>query len=198
MKKILFNKGFTNGKHSETKVITTIYGILFWDIIFDKTVDNVFVDRFQSSPLDIQTDHFYQSRKELIDSKLELLQNAPIEFVCELIRASWDANINTQCSLVSWSLFEDIDELLGLIKCFTINQLTNLCKNISQNYRYFRSGGPDLILWSTELNKFAFIEVKGPGDRLSDKQKVWLDFFMQNSIDCEVCYVKGRNSKRLR
>ena len=194
----LNKKGFTNGKHAETKVITTIYGILFWDIIFDNEIDNVFVDKFQSSPLDIQTDQFYMNRKQSIDSKLELLKNAPIEFICELFAKSWLENMNTECSLVSWSLFADLDELLGLVKCFDSNQLASLCKNFCMQYRYFRSGGPDLILWSTETNECRFVEVKGPGDKLSDKQIIWLDFFMQNKISCEVCYVKGRNSKRLR
>lgn len=105
--------------------------------------------------------------------------------------------MGTECSLVSWSLFEDLNEFLSLVKCFSSNQLTSLCKFMAQNYRYCRSGGPDLILWSTTLNKCKFVEVKGPGDRLSHKQIMWMDFFLKNSIDVEVCYVKGQNSKRL-
>ena len=190
--------GFTHGKHAETQLITTVFGMLFWDIIFENNVENVFVDRFQTAPLDLGTDQFYLNRKELIDAKLELLNDSPIGFVNELVAECWQLNRNVQCSLVSWELFEDLDELQGLIKCFHSNQLANLCKYLAQNYRYCRSGGPDLCVWSTETNKFKFVEVKGPGDRLSFKQIVWLDFFIQNSIDCEVCYVKGKHSKRLR
>lgn len=51
--------GFTHGKHAETRTITTIYALLFWNVIFDNTVNNVFVDKFQTSPLDLQTDYFY-------------------------------------------------------------------------------------------------------------------------------------------
>ncbi len=192
------NLGFTNGKHAETKVLTTLFGLLFWDIIFEKNVDNVFIDKFQSSPLDLQSDMFYQNRKERIEAKLEMLMNSPIDFICELFRESWQTNMNTECYLVSWSLFETVDELLGLIKCFHSNQLASLCRNFACSFRYFRSGGPDLVLWSTEANRCMFVEVKGPGDRLSEKQIVWLDFLAENSIECEVCYVKGKNSKRLR
>lgn len=60
------NLGFTNGKHSETSVLTTIFGILLWDIIFDNNVYNVFVDKFQSAPLDLQTDFFIQIEKRLL------------------------------------------------------------------------------------------------------------------------------------
>ena len=56
-----------------------------------------------------------------------------------------------------------------------------------------------MVLWETGANRRCiFVEVKGPGDKLSDKQIVWLDWFGENGIECEVCYVKGKNSKRLR
>lgn len=159
--------GFTNGKHAETPIITTIYGLLFWDIIFDNSVNNVFVDKFQTSPLDIQTDFFYLNRKQRIDDKLDLITNSPIEFICELITESWNNYNGCESSLVRWSIFDSLEELLSLIKCFTAIQLANLCKYICQNYRYCRSGGPDLIIWNSQTNKSRFVEVKGPGDRLS-------------------------------
>jgi len=35
------------------------------------------------------------------------------------------------------------------------------------------------------------VEVKGPGDRLSTKQILWLDYLTLLGVDAEVCYVKG-------
>jgi len=35
--------------------------------------------------------------------------------------------------------------------------------------------------------------VKGPGDRLSTKQILWLDYLTRLGVDAEVCYVKGQN-----
>lgn len=81
---------FTHGKHAETATLRTLFGLVFWDIIFDSSVPNVFVDRFQPAPLDLQTEHFYPNRKFAIDSKLGLIENAPIEFICELIRQTWE------------------------------------------------------------------------------------------------------------
>jgi Fanconi-associated nuclease 1 len=161
------NLDFTHGKHAETSVITTLYGLLFWNIIFDDSIANVFVDKFQSSPLDMQTDYLYQNRKFLIDAKIDLIRSSPIDFICELYTESWNNYIGIECSLVSWSLFESLEEFLSLVRCFNGIQLANLCKYISENYRYCRSGGPDLIIWSTKTNKCRFVEVKGPGDRLS-------------------------------
>ena len=191
--------GFTDGKHAETSTLTTLFGLLFWDIIFeDKQVKNVFVDRFQTRPLDLMSDFFYTNRKELIDSRLDLLDNSPIDIICELIASTWNTNQNTECSMVSWGLFSSVEQLLSLVRCFTSKQLTSLCRYFCTSYRYCRSGGPDLVVWSTKTNQCKFVEVKGPGDRLSQTQMVWLDFLISNSIDCEVMHVKGTNSKRLR
>lgn len=35
-------------------------------------------------------------------------------------------------------------------------------------------------------------EVKGPGDRLSHKQMLWLDYLVKLGVDAEVCHVKGK------
>jgi len=37
------------------------------------------------------------------------------------------------------------------------------------------------------------VEVKGPGDRLSTKQILWLDFLTRIGVDAEVCHVKGHS-----
>lgn len=81
---------YTHGKHAETATLRTLFGLIFWDILFDSSVPNVFVDRFQTAPLDLQTDFFYSSRKQTIDAKLDLLSNAPIDLICELISHTWD------------------------------------------------------------------------------------------------------------
>jgi hypothetical protein len=37
-----------------------------------------------------------------------------------------------------------------------------------------RSGLPDLTLWNPETEEIWFVEVKGPGDKLSFKQILWI------------------------
>lgn len=189
---------YTHAKHAETTTLTTLFGILFWHIMFDDSVPNVFVDKFQANPLDLQTKDFYLNRKEKIDSHVDKIRNSTNEFILELATENWSKYLGTECRGVGWDLFESLEEFLGLLKCFTNEQLANLGDYMCKNFRYCRSGGPDLCVWSTENNKFKFVEVKGPGDHLSFKQMVWLDFLLKNSFDCEVCYVKGLNSKRLR
>jgi hypothetical protein len=40
--------------------------------------------------------------------------------------------------------------------------------------RCVRSGLPDLTLWNPEKEEIWFVEVKGPGDKLSFKQILWI------------------------
>ncbi len=38
---------------------------------------------------------------------------------------------------------------------------------------------------------FQVVEVKGPGDRLSQKQILWIDYLLSHGVDTEVCHVQG-------
>lgn len=197
MKHYMEQLGFTNGKHSETSVLMTLYGLLFWDIIFDQSVTNVFIDSFQSAPLDISSADFFANREKKINERLAEIESDPLDFLCERMATIWLTCNGLANSFVHWQLFESVDELTSLVKCFSNGQLRALCEYIVRNYANCHSGGPDLVMWSVNESKVKFVEVKGPGDRLSYKQKIWLDFFIRNSIDCEVCYVKAKKSKRL-
>ncbi|KAK1221684.1 hypothetical protein PQX77_015514 [Marasmius sp. AFHP31] len=52
--------------HSETSILTTIFALLFWDIIF-ADVPGAFEAKFQAGPLDLVEDSFYHARQDLFD-----------------------------------------------------------------------------------------------------------------------------------
>ncbi|OLY78724.1 Fanconi-associated nuclease 1 [Smittium mucronatum] len=54
------NKGYC-GVHSESSIVTSLFGLIFWDILFFP-IDGVFDTEYQSHPLDMFTDAFYQSK----------------------------------------------------------------------------------------------------------------------------------------
>lgn len=60
--------------HSETCILTTIFGLLFWDIIF-ADIPGAFETPYQIAPLDLVEDSFYYARKELIKSRLKELKD---------------------------------------------------------------------------------------------------------------------------
>ncbi|CAB4063618.1 FAN1 [Lepeophtheirus salmonis] len=59
----------------------------------------------------------------------------------------------------------------------SLEQLCEISRRLLTRHRFFRSGFPDLTLWNPEKKSVRFVEVKGPGDRLSTKQIIWAQFF---------------------
>ncbi|KAF9431030.1 hypothetical protein BGZ94_000029 [Podila epigama] len=69
------------------------------------------------------------------------------------------------CVGVNWSF--EREELLQIAECI---------------------GGP--ACWNYEKKLVKFVEVKGPGDRLSSKQQVWIDLLTSLNVDIELCIVQ--------
>ncbi|KAJ2754216.1 hypothetical protein H4S06_003614, partial [Coemansia sp. BCRC 34490] len=59
-----------HGIHSENSMATTLFSLLFWDIIFHPVM-GVLDTEYQSHPLDMMSDAFYTNRRPLIDRRLE-------------------------------------------------------------------------------------------------------------------------------
>ena len=93
--------------HSEGRIVYTIFGLLFWDIIF-ATIPGAFETPFQVAPLDIHTDTFYHSRRELFDKRLaEIKQGKAREIISNV--DSKHRNDQTLCVGVKWDLVEKED-----------------------------------------------------------------------------------------
>lgn len=93
--------------HSEGRIVYTIFGLLFWDIIF-KSIPGAFETPFQAAPLDINTDTFYHSRRELFDKRLTEIKEGKAR---EIIRnVDWKhRDEQTLCVGVRWDLVERED-----------------------------------------------------------------------------------------
>ncbi|KAF9327050.1 hypothetical protein BG006_009600 [Podila minutissima] len=92
------------------------------------------------------------------------------------------------CVGVNWT-FEK-EELLQIAECIGAHALSEICKVMAQEYRQRCSGMPDLCCWSYDKKLVKFVEVKGPGDRLSSKQQVWIDLLTSLNVDIELCIVQ--------
>jgi len=100
--------------HSEGRIVYTIFGLLFWDIIFT-TIPGAFETPFQVAPLDIGTDTFYHSRRELFDKRLaEIKQGKAREIVRNVNSKHRDDQ--TLCVGVNWDLVEreDLENIVGV------------------------------------------------------------------------------------
>lgn len=100
-------------------------------------------------------------------------------------------------SMCNWDLFKDADHLSGLLKCLKGHQWRAICDRLIKNHRHTRSGFPDLTLWNPDLGICSFVEVKGPNDRLSAKQILWIEYLNNHGISSVVCHVEALNARKL-
>lgn len=218
----LDNEGYTSGIHGEGSTIVTIYGLLFWDVIYHDEIADAFHNKYQPFPLDLHFEEFYERRRGLIEEKLQLIRSVlGMEDLVGIVEEVWGRE-EKKLSIVNWGMFEgDLERLKGLMRAMGRGMIADFCERLARNYRQYCSGFPDLVVWregggrgegmvegggglgncenscecspvEEERNgRVLFVEVKGPGDHLSEKQQLWLDFMKENGIPAEVCLVKG-------
>ncbi|KAL2810272.1 hypothetical protein BJX63DRAFT_322459 [Aspergillus granulosus] len=181
------NQGW-KGYHSEGGIIRTLFGYLFYDIIFTY-VPNVFQTIFQTCPLDLHTDAFYPSRASEINHRLVQITNGE---AASLIRAVHDQHSTRQpCAIgIDWSF--ELDDLVEIANCFSGEALTTICKIMAQEYQARGGGVPDLLLWRTDKMEVCFVEVKSENDRLSDTQRLWIHVLLGAGVRVELCNAVAR------
>uniref|UniRef100_A0A8C3QTV8 Fanconi-associated nuclease n=1 Tax=Cyanoderma ruficeps TaxID=181631 RepID=A0A8C3QTV8_9PASS len=191
--------GFDQGIHGEGSTFITLYGILMWDIIFMDDIPDVFRNSYQTSPLDLYTDSFYENRRAVIEARLQQLHTASSETLAKLVADVWTTQEGKAAALVNWGRFISLQQVQSLVSCLGGTFLSGVFRRLSRDLRHCRGGLPDLLVWRSHSRHFKLVEVKGPNDRLSPKQMLWLSELHQLGAAVEVCHVQdiGGKSKRL-
>lgn len=57
---------------------------------------------------------------------------------------------------------------------------------------HFFDNSPMMKIIISMTNSHLFLSPKGPGDSLSEKQMLWIDFLNSVGLPSEVCYVKAK------
>ena len=155
--------------HSEGRVLTSLFALLFFDIIFTP-LEGAFETRYQSAPLDIGSDTFYHSRRTLMDQRLADIASGQAEAIA---LATWDREYKdkTWCIGLRWDLLER-EDWVEILECWNYTALALVCKTLVEDYVNRTAGVPDLFVWNVAERKCKFVEVKGPGDNLQENQKV--------------------------
>uniref|UniRef100_K3XV50 Fanconi-associated nuclease n=1 Tax=Setaria italica TaxID=4555 RepID=K3XV50_SETIT len=187
--------GGWRGTHSEGGIWMTIFGLLMWDVMFSD-IQDVFQSKFQTAPLDLETDYFYKSRKDLAESQLKKIQEGMAE---EMLISSWELHQGTSCRGVNWDR-HSLTDLRAVVACIGGHRLALLLRHLAVDYRSWSSGMPDLLLWrfldERGGGEAKLVEVKGPRDQLSEQQRAWILVLMDFGFDVEVCKVSPVTKRR--
>ncbi|KAK4048785.1 hypothetical protein OIV83_004551 [Microbotryomycetes sp. JL201] len=180
------------GFHSENGILTTIFTLVFWDIIF-APVNGVFETAYQSRPLDLTTDAFAVVRRPLIDERLEAIrQGGAADFLAET--DDRERPLGTFAVGVNWSRYAKQD-LIEIVDCIGGPGLAPIMTMFCEDYENRVGGIPDLCIWNHSDKVCKFVEVKGPGDHLSETQKVWIDVLLSANVQVELCHVMTHEDK---
>jgi Fanconi-associated nuclease 1 len=204
------------GYHSEGGILRTLFGLLFYDILFfDPYVPNVFQTAYQTCPLDLHTDSFFSARMPEILGRVNQICNGDAS---DLIQRVWDQEYESRRCIVGvrWDEFER-DDLLELVACFRGPDLGTIMLVMAQEYQSRGGGVPDLVLWkvfgsdeavencelgvpveeqistsaegsSWPKGEVVFAEVKSANDRLSDTQRLWISVLLSAGVKVELCH----------
>ncbi|KAI9494936.1 VRR-NUC domain-containing protein [Zychaea mexicana] len=179
-------QGYTQGHHTENGMLSMLFMLLFWDIVFAPR-DGVFETPYQTAPLDMGSDSFYAGRVGMINGRIaDIEQGKFLELITRVDER--ERPRQTVCVGVHWDY--TLEELLQLAECMGAMALSSLCRLLAEEFGQRRGGMPDLCCWDYEGKKCLFVEVKGPGDKLSETQKAWIDTLAGFNLAVEVCYVK--------
>lgn len=204
--------GYSCGIHGEGGTFSALFSLFFWDIIFLGGIPDVFRTSYQSHPLDFHTDGFYVTRREIIEQRLcsiyalkdedfEIQEKEndeePSKSVLDIMNATWSMEYGKSCAGMDWERFSSLQEAMGFVRCIGGKVLSGIFRRLAKDLRHTRSGLPDLVVWNPLDKIYKMVEVKGPGDRLSTNQKLWIDELLKLDANIEVCRVVAIGGKRL-
>ncbi len=169
---------------TENHLWRSLFGLLFWDIIFD--TDSLAIHHpLQRSPSDLFKPTFFEKRKEKMEERLKMLEDEDATVI--YMNRIFFEKFGLTNPLVEWygGLFPLILTLLERLSPEQITLITlEMAKNLRQNLRGF----PDLFIWGDA--EYSFIEVKSPTDSLSNQQLFWLRFFESINVRSKVLRVE--------
>lgn len=187
--------GYKEGVHAEGAIWHTVFGLLCYDVIFKHTVPDVWLSETQMNPADLNSRSLYENRKQAFEDRFAEIGGSSAEELIMRVEPIYDAHYGETSSEFSWECFPNFEKLRRFMLCCRSSALIGVFRRIVNDYRNCRSGFPDLTLWNDEDRKLAVVEVKGPGDKLSTKQRLWLHYFRLQNVTAHVCHVAARSPK---
>lgn len=209
------------GYHSEGGILRTIFGLLFYDILFfTPYIPNVFQTAYQTCPLDLHTDSFYSSRVAEILGRTNQISNGEAVHIAQRV---WDDNFDRRTCIIGvrWDEFER-EDICELLACWNSQALATVMLVMAQEYQSRGGGVPDLVLWKRfdtdtpgengiehantntvssqgkgrEGGEVVFVEVKSANDRLSDTQRMWISVLLGAGVKVELCHAVAGEVRR--
>ena len=154
--------------HLENALPLGLFGLAYWEWVF-APVEGMFVNAFQTAPLDLFWPDFFETRRALCADPLRL-DDAALRAAMLDTAASRRGIANR---LVDWRALDagTLDRVLTGIPMADVRKLLSI---VTEDVDRARTGFPDLTAIYQD-GTYEFAEVKGPNDQLRHHQRLWID-----------------------
>lgn len=181
----LCNEAHLCGFYTENTLFTALLALLIWPALY-APLPGAFFHPFQAGPADLFRPDFVGRRQGMIDELLATLDSGEYR---DRIRDCWRQKYGLSCPLVFWPALPE--ELLEMaLTLVPSKHLAAIFRHLLNDLRQHRSGMPDLILFDTQAGSYQLIEVKGPGDRLQDNQRITIDTLLAAGIPVQLANIE--------
>lgn len=161
---------------SENEPWRSLFGLLFWDIIYDTNVQAIH-NPLQRVPSDFFLPDFYIKRSAQLKERMKVADSR--EAIEQIVTQTYEEKFGTTNVLVSW--YEgSLEKVLTVISLLKPQQIHAILLEIAFNLRETTRGFPDLLVWND--TEYSFIEIKSPTDHLSSRQLHWQHFFAEHGV----------------
>jgi hypothetical protein len=172
-------------RYVENGLINALFGLLCWPAIFAPIAGAFFHD-FHRAPADLASAHFYRRRRGYFEECLSQLRSGRYRHaIWQTFKLKW----GIQSPFVRWHGL-DRTLLKWALDCFPATHLQLWFEWIARDVKENRTGIPDLVQFWPDAKQYRMIEVKGPGDRLQDNQRRFLELCVSHGIPVSVCHVR--------
>ena len=172
------------GMHAENYLWRGLFGLIFWEIIFDTSLGS-FHHPLQRQPSDLNDTVFFEVRHPYLEERLNKLRSKKAIF--KVVSDIYEMKEGIANRFVTWheSL---LPGLKLMVEKLPLKGLKKVLLEMSKNMKDNSTGFPDLFLWKE--NDYQFYEIKSPNDQLSAQQLFWLDFLDSVKIKADVLKVE--------
>ena len=199
--------GQWEGAHCENGVYLTLFGLLCHSVVFAPSpaaaaaaaataaVDDAaapFLTPYQHAPHDLTlgrgTFLARPGRRAALDRCLERIGRGEASAMLAEVYADPQRR-GALCIGVDWHAYP-LESLQRIADGLGPAALRLLCETLASDYTLWSHGLPDLLLWRVDdIAEVRLVEVKGPGDSLSNSQMCWIDKLLGVGARVEVARV---------
>ena len=164
------------GWHLENNLPMGLFALAYWSWLF-APVPGAFVHPFQTAPVDLFWPDFFAVRAGVCEDPLA----APLK---PRLRAAVCAKAGTANRLFNWRRLTPA-VVAAVIEAMPEEHLRALVEIVRDDLAGKCSGFPDLTLVYAP-DRYEFVEVKGPNDRLQTHQRLWIEALRQRGLPVRV------------